>query len=49
MVADHEIVAADRLEAIAIVETAGAVIVDIDGEVELLEAAFACLGDRPFG
>ena len=45
--ADHECVAADRLEPVAIVEAPGAVIVGVDGEVELLEPLAPRFVQRP--
>ena len=47
MVADHEVVAADRLKPVAVVEPPRAMIVDIHREVELLEALPPSLVDRP--
>ena len=47
MVADHELVGGDRGEAAPFVEAPGAVVVDVDAELEVLGANGAGSGSRP--
>src|SRR3954463_8897793 len=48
LVADHEGMMSDRLEAVALVEAPGAMIVGEHRQIEGCRAAAAAFGDRPF-